>query len=82
MLLGTARRWGLQVYEQDWLDDEFDRFAPVTQSATLGREWLTQMNSGAMSTGLSIQYCMSHVRRSQPQAARRRALCALVAIGR
>ena len=45
MLLGTARRWGMQVYEQDWLDNEFDNFAPLGASATLGREWLFQAHA-------------------------------------
>ena len=35
-----------------------DRFAPLTQSATLGREWLMQMGRAATNAGMSIQYCM------------------------
>jgi len=61
-LLSTARRWGLVVYEQDWLDNEFDNFAPLTQSATLGTQWLTQMGAAAEAAQLAIQYCMSHSR--------------------
>ena len=58
----SSREWGLTTYEQDWLDDEFDRFLPLTTSATLGRTWLLQMGTAAANNGISIQYCMSHCR--------------------
>ena len=61
-LMRNATRWGLRVYEQDWLDDEFDHFSPLTQSATLGTQWLAQMAEGASKSGLTIQYCMSYPR--------------------
>jgi hypothetical protein len=61
-LMRTSREWGLTTYEQDWLDDEFDNFPPLTNSATLGREWLMQMGTAAADNGLAIQYCMSHCR--------------------
>ena len=58
----SSREWGLTTYEQDWLDDEFDKFLPLTTSATLGRTWLLQMGTAAANNGISIQYCMSHCR--------------------
>jgi hypothetical protein len=61
-LMQSSRKWGLTTYEQDWLDDEFDNFLPLTTSATLGRTWLIQMGNAAASNGISIQYCMSHCR--------------------
>ena len=61
-LMKSSREWGLTTYEQDWLDDEFDRFLPLTTSATLGRTWLLQMGTAAANNGISIQYCMSHCR--------------------
>jgi hypothetical protein len=61
-LLRNSSLWGLRVYEQDWLDTEFDNFPPLTQSATLARQWLSQMGKAADSTGMTIQYCMSHCR--------------------
>jgi len=61
-LLRNASRWGLAVYEQDWLDYELDHFAPLTQSASLGGDWLPQMAAGAAASGVSIQYCMSYSR--------------------
>jgi len=58
-LLLNARRWGLAVYEQDWLNRETEIFPPLTESATLGRKWLTQMGRAAERAGLSIQ-CVGH----------------------
>ena len=48
----SSRKWGLTTYEQDWLDDEFDNFLPLTTSATLGRTWLIQMGNAAASNGI------------------------------
>ena len=61
-LMQSSREWGLTVYEQDWLDDEFDNFQPLTNSATLGGQWLAQMGAAAAKNGIAIQYCMSHCR--------------------
>jgi len=61
-LMRSSKRWGLAVYEQDWLDTEFDTFPPLTQSATLGATWLRQMATAAAANGIAIQYCMSHSR--------------------
>ena len=32
----SSRRWGLRVYEQDWLDVEFDKLPALTQDPELG----------------------------------------------
>jgi hypothetical protein len=61
-LMKSSKKWGLTTYEQDWLDDEFDNFLPLTNSATLGRDWLMQMGTAAEKNGIAIQYCMSHCR--------------------
>jgi len=61
-LMKSSRKWGLTTYEQDWLDVQFDKFLPLTNSATLGRTWLMQMGTAAANNGISIQYCMSHCR--------------------
>ena len=62
LLLSSRVKWGLAVYEQDWLDQEFDNFPPLTTNATLARTWLAQMATGAARAGLTVQYCMSHCR--------------------
>jgi len=58
-LMETSKRWGLAVYEQDWLNDEFDNVDALRQDAQLGRQWLLQMGRAADKYGLTIQYCMS-----------------------
>eukprot|EP00054_Salpingoeca_dolichothecata_P014018 m.78605 g.78605 ORF g.78605 m.78605 type:complete len:753 (+) comp20774_c0_seq2:47-2305(+) len=60
--LESSVRWGLRVYEQDWLDDQFDGTNYLLESATTARTWLMQMGTAAANNGLSIQYCMSHCR--------------------
>ena len=48
---------------QDWLHNEFDgSIAMGTESATLGRTWLMQMNEGAENTNVTIQMCMAYLR--------------------
>lgn len=61
-LLRESAEWGLVVYEQDWLDTEYDNLRALTTNVTLARQWLMQMGRAAEKNGLSIQYCMSHVR--------------------
>ena len=101
-LISTKRETGMLMYEQDWLDDEFDGLQALAQyvqcvcvcscttrtqahlnahartrintnthahthththrNATLGRMWLLQMGDAAARQGVTIQYCMSHVR--------------------
>jgi len=54
---------GMFMYEQDWLHNEFDgSIAMGTESATLGRTWLMEMNEGAVNTNVTIQMCMAYVR--------------------
>jgi hypothetical protein len=61
--LAEKSSWGLRVYEQDWLHNEFEeKVAYMLQDPTLGRRWLTQMAKGAEKNGLTIQYCMPHMR--------------------
>jgi hypothetical protein len=46
-LLGRAKNWGMSVYEQDWLHNEFERMHELLQNATLARMWLLQMGHAA-----------------------------------
>nr|XP_006815625.1 PREDICTED: uncharacterized protein LOC102804514 [Saccoglossus kowalevskii] len=57
-LLGTARDWGLKVYEQDWLNQQIDEMHITQSDVTIGRTWLMQMGKGASKNGMTIQYCM------------------------
>ena len=56
-LLADTSKWGLRVYEQDWLYNEFAQKVGALQTdPTLGRTWLLQMGRAAEKHGLSIQY--------------------------
>ena len=62
-LLGNAaKNWGLTVYEQDWLFNEFEGVPLLTQNATAGRNWLLQMGRAAETAGVTIQLCMAYPR--------------------
>lgn len=62
-LLGRKARWGLRVYEQDWLKHQMDEKTPaLMQSVHLADMWLTQMARAAEKNGLTIQYCMAYMR--------------------
>jgi hypothetical protein len=63
-LLGySSSSWGLRVYEQDWLFNEYYEYmSEMMSSLTLGRMWLLQMGRAASKFGLSIQYCMPYTR--------------------
>ena len=62
-LFAGSSSWGLRVYEQDWLYNEFYVYVgEFLRDVSLGREWLLQMARGAERSGLTIQYCMPHVR--------------------
>jgi hypothetical protein len=58
-LLQNSTEWGLGVYEQDWLYNEFDSMDATRENITLARDWLMQMGAGAEKAGVTIQYCMS-----------------------
>jgi len=58
----------MTVYEQDWLNWQTALFPPLTQSATLGRTWLTQMGRAAERAGVTIQYENSSNIESTPSA--------------
>ncbi|XP_071115649.1 uncharacterized protein [Haliotis cracherodii] len=58
-LLAESRKWGLFVYEQDYLGTEFQQIKKLLTDIDLGSQWLTQMGNGAAKNGLTIQYCMS-----------------------
>jgi hypothetical protein len=62
-LLGNAaKNWGMTVYEQDWLFNEFEGVPLLTQNATAGRNWLLQMGRAAETAGITIQLSMAYPR--------------------
>jgi len=62
-LIGSAQEdWGLGVYEQDWLHNEFERLDAPLESATAARAWLLEMGAAAGRRDVYVQYCMSWCR--------------------
>eukprot|EP00041_Stephanoeca_diplocostata_P026733 m.726077 g.726077 ORF g.726077 m.726077 type:complete len:768 (-) comp23028_c0_seq53:2351-4654(-) len=59
-LLINGTKWGLQMYEQDWLYSEFVGVGgALLQSATLATQWMTQMATGVRNAGITMQLCMA-----------------------
>ena len=52
--------WGLSMYEQDWMCEEYDNTAALRTNLTLADLWLRGMAVGAQSSGRTIQYCMPY----------------------
>lgn len=61
-LMYNSSQWGLFMYEQDWLDTEYDNVRHLNFNASAARTWLLQMGTAAARNDLTIQYCMSHCR--------------------
>lgn len=61
-LFGEALPWGLAVYEQDWLDREYEEVSLLHADVYLGSAWLNNMAAAAKNKGLPIQYCMALTR--------------------
>ena len=61
-LMYNSSQWGLFMYEQDWLDTEYDNMKYLNFNATAARTWLLQMGTAAARNDLTVQYCMSHCR--------------------
>ncbi|PIK42555.1 hypothetical protein BSL78_20580 [Apostichopus japonicus] len=62
-LLSSAKKeWGLILYEQDWLNHQFEDMSCTLENVTVARKWLMDMGKGAMRNGLPIQYCMPMAR--------------------
>jgi len=61
-LLMNKTKSGMFMYEQDWLNIEFDKSHSLGENATLGRSWLLQLNEGARYANVTVQLCMAYVR--------------------
>ena len=48
----NSSQWGLFMYEQDWLDTEYDNVVVVNTNATAGRTWLVRRHHLALSSFL------------------------------
>jgi len=61
-LFTSSKPWGLIVYEQDWLHNEFEAMGVLYQNLTLADTWLLEMGLAAERAGLTVQYCMPWAR--------------------
>lgn len=52
--------WGLVMYEQDWMDAEYDIVEALHSNLSLADDWLNGMAAGVASSGRTQQYCMPY----------------------
>lgn len=52
--------WGLAMYEQDWMNVEYDEVAALQTNISMGDLWLKGMAEGAGASGRAVQYCMPY----------------------
>lgn len=62
LLRNGTQKWGLAVYEQDWLHNEWEGMDATLQNVSLSMTWLSQMGLAANRSGVRIQYCMAYPR--------------------
>ena len=65
-LMFNATAWGLHVYQQDWLYNEFETVEALHTQVDLGRLWLRQMGLGAQMHGVTVSASTSTQRSSLP----------------
>ena len=61
-LFARGKSWGLETFEQDWMNAQTERFPPLLTNATLGTAWMRQMGAAAVAQNVSIQLCMAYSR--------------------
>lgn len=58
-LLGKAQKWGLRMYEQDWLNVVWQGIPAQTKgNITAANDWLSAMTGAVEELGLEMQFCM------------------------
>lgn len=58
-LMKNATKWGITMYEQDWLITTSLLSNALAEDLYLGDRWLTEMGNAAERYNITIQYCMS-----------------------
>ncbi|MFX1452205.1 MAG: hypothetical protein ACFFCM_15315, partial [Promethearchaeota archaeon] len=59
MLMKMAKSWGMALYEQDWMNNQFKKFKYLRENVNHARKWLLDMGNAAVKYGITIQYCMA-----------------------
>lgn len=57
-LMRNASDWGVVVYEQDWLVDQYRNLPVLQNNVHVARQWMQNMSDAAVAHGIHIQYCM------------------------
>ncbi|MFX0137877.1 MAG: hypothetical protein ACFFDN_29820, partial [Candidatus Hodarchaeota archaeon] len=47
------------LYEQDWMNNQFEKFKYLRNDVEHARKWLLDMGNAAAKYGITIQYCMA-----------------------
>lgn len=50
--------WGLSMYEQDWMNVEYEEVEALQRNISLGDLWLYGMAAGAQKSNRTVQFCM------------------------
>lgn len=57
-IMGLALKWGMRMYEQDWLITAFRSIRSLQNDVGVADAWLDAMGTAAANLGVTIQYCM------------------------
>ncbi len=58
-LMRDAAKWGLIMYEQDWIITMFNHIPLLKRDVQVAEDWLTWMADAAARNHITIQYCMA-----------------------
>jgi hypothetical protein len=58
-MMDIADKYNIFIYEQDWMQNQFDHFTHLKAKIGAHRKWLEDMNKAATSHDKKIQYCMA-----------------------
>ncbi len=58
-LMKMTKSWGMALYEQDWMNNQFRKFKYLRNDVEHARKWLLDMGNAAAKYGITIQYCMA-----------------------
>jgi len=57
-IMTKAKKWGMTMYEQDWLITVYQGLHVTQANITAASTWLHAMGNAAQGLGVTIQYCM------------------------
>ncbi len=59
-LLGNARQWGIETFEQDWLTTQYWGVRWLRSGLDHADHWVKIMDDAAADSGRTMQICMAH----------------------